>query len=263
MIAITMLALGLSAGAPQTPTAATVKDATSLTFSAPRTIVQVDSGKVKGEPIQLAWSPDATKLYLQVGQRTRIGTMANQKSYVISIADRKLESVDAPPEWAKTYWIWKANKWAPADRTMIIDMEGPAPRRVTGTASPTGGALATGGTPDPGAGTTVEDAARAAYATQVQNVLTLKLKGEVVGEYVNLQFMPGYTFGWAPKDAGNLIAYRNLEGRLAVLDQQGRKQEIASTKNVWTPAWSEDGSKIAFIQAMGRNKYDISIVDVK
>jgi hypothetical protein len=241
---------------------APARDAKALTFSTPTQIVEVDSGKLKGEPIQLAWSPDATKIYLQTGQRTRLGTMSNQRSYVISIADRKVESVDAAPEWATAYWTWKSNQAAPADPSMKIAMEGPEERRVTGTASPTGGAMAKGGSPDPSQGTTVEDAARAAYATQVERVLTLRLKGENVGEYVNLQFMPGYTFGWAPKSAGPLIAYRNDAGHLAVFDGKG-KQEIASTKNVWLPAWSDDASKIAFVQPAGRNKYDILVVDVK
>jgi hypothetical protein len=261
VIPIILIALAYQAAAPQP--AAAARDAKSLTFSTPVTLVEVDSGKLKGEPVQLAWSPDATKLYLQTGQRTRIGTMSNQRSYLIDVADRKVTPVEAAPDWAKTYWTWKSNKWAPGDRAMAIELEGPVQRRTSGTASPTGGELAKGGTPDPGGGTTVEDAARAAYATQVDNVLTLKLKGEIVGEYVNLQFMPGYTFGWAPQNLGNLIAYRNAAGRLAVLDRSGAKQEIPSTKNVWVPAWTDDGSKIAFVQQTGRTKYAVTLVDVK
>jgi hypothetical protein len=122
--------------------------------------------------------------------------------------------------------------------------------------------MAKGGSPDPSAGTTAEEVARQAYATQVERVLTIKLKGETVGEYVNLQFMPGYTFGWAPQSAGTLIAYRNDAGHLSVFDGKN-KQELSSTRNVWLPAWSDDGSKIAFVQPSGHNKYDILVVDVK
>jgi Tol biopolymer transport system component len=47
------------------------------------------------------------------------------------------------------------------------------------------------------------------------------------------------------------------------MDREGQKQQIDGTKNVILPAWSADGSKIAFLQKSGKNKYDLFVVDVR
>jgi hypothetical protein len=47
------------------------------------------------------------------------------------------------------------------------------------------------------------------------------------------------------------------------MDREGQKQQIDGTKNVILPAWSADGSKIAFLQKAGKNKYDFFLVEVR
>ena len=118
------------------------------------------------------------------------------------------------------------------------------------------------GEPATGTGSSAGDVAAARAQQQSQNVFTLTLKGETVGEFVGTQFLPGYTFGWAPKELG-MIAYANRSGRLAVMDQDGNKQQVESTKNVLLPAWSLDGTKIVFLQRNGKSKYDLFIAGVK
>ena len=60
-----------------------------------------------------------------------------------------------------------------------------------------------------------------------------------------------------------MLAYTNRSGRLAVMERQGQKQQVNDTKNVVLPAWSPDGSRIAFLQKAGRNKYQLCVVNVK
>ena len=62
MITTTMLMLVGHAGT-QAPSAKTVQ------ISAPAQVGTIDTGKLKGEPTQLAWSPDGTKLFLQTSER--------------------------------------------------------------------------------------------------------------------------------------------------------------------------------------------------
>ena len=93
------------------------------------------------------------------------------------------------------------------------------------------------------------------------NVVTLKLMGETVGYFEGVQFIPGYTFGWAPKDVA-AIAYVTPKGRLAVMDKDGGKQQLESTKNVILPAWSIDGTRIAFLQKTGKSKYELYVAPV-
>jgi hypothetical protein len=121
-----------------------------------------------------------------------------------------------------------------------------------------GGALAKGGTAgDPnGGGTVPDDVTNHRLNSQTLTVITLTLMGETVGYFEGVQFLPGYTFGWAPKDLAS-IAYVNRAGRLTIMDKDGKKQEMESTKDAFLPAWSTDGSKIAFLQKAGKNKYDL------
>ena len=121
-----------------------------------------------------------------------------------------------------------------------------------------GGALARGGTTDATAGSSVDNAVMHAQQTQKQRVIALRLKNEVVGQFINQQFLPGYTFGWAPR--GGMIAYGNEQGHLAIMDQKGNRQEVAGTKAVLLPAWSPDGTQIAHLQRAGKNKYALCFV---
>jgi hypothetical protein len=233
--------------------------ADTLSFSTPRRLLALD--KIKGEPIQLAWSPDGGELYVQAGDRTRIGTFENHRHYVISQADQKVKTVDAPPSWAADYFAWKAGRAAPAAPAFRIDISEDK-RTQRAISAPMGGDLAKGGGNPGASGASSDDMVTAALTSQIQHVITLKLKGEVVGEYVDLQFVPGYTFGWAPASVGVVIAYGGKDGHLSVMDKDGGKTQVPDTKNVLLPAWSDKGTSIAFVQRNGK-KFDLFVTDVK
>jgi hypothetical protein len=254
MVAVYLIAVLLAAGQ--------ASRAESVQTSEPHVVGQIDVGKLKGEPTQLAWSPDGTKFFLQTSERDSQAMIKNPRFYVLSATDAKPETVNGAPDWAAEYWRWKADKSAPGSPAFSIDIKREE-RTATATSAPMGGSLARGGASgSPNAGTTVDDVVTRAIQLQKQQVITLTLKNEVVGEFVNTQFLPGYTFGWAPQPLG-LIAYRSPAGRLNIMDEQGRKQEVANTKDVLLPAWSADGSHIAFLQKSGKNKYALVVVDVK
>jgi hypothetical protein len=233
-----------------------------LQAASPAQVTTIDTDKLKGEPTQLAWSVDGKQLFLQTSERDRLGMVRNHRYFVVSAEGGKVESVEAPPAWATEYWTWKSNQYAPGSKTFGIEIR-KEERRVAATASPMGGALAKGtvsGDPS-GGGTSADEVASRAAQTQLQQVIALTLKGETVGEFVNVQFLPGYTFSWAPRSPSR-IAYANTSGRLAIMDESGRKQQIDGTKNVILPAWSVDGAKIAFLQKSGKNKYELFVTTV-
>jgi hypothetical protein len=70
----------------------------------------------------------------------------------------------------------------------------------------------------------------------------LKLKSEVVGEFVKAAAPAnfGLAFGWGPAGAG-LVAF-SIQGRIVIMDDQGRKQEIRR-RNPLFPAWTDDGKR--------------------
>jgi hypothetical protein len=236
--------------------------AKALTVDAPARIAEIDTGKLKGEPTELAWSEDGTKLFLQTSERDARGMVTNPRYFVMSAAEGKPEAVATKPEWESGYWTWKSSKLAPGSKTWAIEIKEDQ-RMATATASPMGGSLAKGGSSgDPTGGSTVEEATTHASQTQRLHVFTLTLKGETVGEFINQQFLPGYTFSWSPQSLG-MIAYTNQSGHLALMDQQGQKRQIDGTKNVLLPAWSSDGTRIAFLQRSGKNKFDLFIATVR
>jgi Tol biopolymer transport system component len=241
---------------------AQVASARTVQVSTPAQAGTIDTGKLKGEPTQLSWSPDGTQLFLQTSERDAKGMTTSPRFFVMAASGGKPEAVDAPPGWASDYWTWKSNKFPPGSSTQWIEVT-PEDRKVVATASPMGGDLARGGTSgDPnGGGTSAGEVASRAAQTQIPRVFTLTFKGETVGEFVNQQFLPGYTFGWSPKELG-MVTYTNQAGRLAIMDLQGQKQQIAATRNVILPAWSLDGKRIAFLQKAGKNKYDLFIANV-
>ncbi|MGH9408784.1 MAG: TolB family protein [Vicinamibacterales bacterium] len=246
-----LLVLGLL----QTPSAKT------LSVSQPVRVAEIDTGKLKGEPTELAWSPDTSQLFLQTSERDRSMMTINPRYFMMSASNGQPKSVNQKPEWEGQYWTWKSSEYSPGPDKIAIDIK-EEKRVADSTSSPTGGAMAKGGTVAGNGGTTMDDAVNAAQNKQQVHVMTLTLKGEQVGQFVDAQFLPGYTFSWSPASIA-MIAYVNASGHLAIMDLQRNKQQVESTKDVLLPAWSDDGSKIAFLERAGRNKYELYVATVR
>jgi hypothetical protein len=238
--------------------------ALQVTVAAPHAIVELDAGKLKGDVSQLAWSADGSEFYVQTVEHDRSGRVTGAHHYVVSAATRTVKGVDQQPAWAAKYWTWKAAQAAPGAPAFKIDVNS-REEVVKATASPTGGALAKGGTADPAQGTTYEDVANAANQTQRLLIYELKVKGDVIGTWVNEPVMPGYSFSWAPQPLG-LLAYTKRDrkdgGPIVVLDAAGQKQELAGTRNAVLPAWSDDGKRIAWLERKERKKFELMAADI-
>ena len=58
--------------------------------------------------------------------------------------------------------------------------------------------------------------------------------------------------------ASGAIAYTDREfGRLMLLDQHKHKQTVSGVKDALLPAWSIDGTRLAWVQKGGRRTYNL------
>jgi hypothetical protein len=233
-----------------------------LTMAGGEPIVELDMGKLKGDLAQLAWSSDGAEFYVQTIEHERSGNVKAVHHYILSKLSKSAKDVDAEPAWAATYWAWKSAQSSPASRALSITIDGPRRETKRATAAPTGGALAKGGTATPGAGTTLGDAASAADQSQVLVIYTLKLGNEVLGEWINEPVIPGLNFGWAPAPLQFLAFTKRDGGPIVIVDQGGKKQELAGAKTAILPAWSDDGKQIAWLERKDRKKFVLTVASV-
>jgi hypothetical protein len=240
-------------------------DASKLKLSAPPPIVEFDAGKLKGVLFRLAWSPDAQQIYLQTIERDRAGNVTTVHHYLMGLNGEAPKRAEQEPAWLAAYWDWKSMRAAPGLPAFKIDLE-ESQRRVKTTSTPMGGDLAKGGLEGSGAmapigGGGASEGMTAAMQAQMAHYYTLKLKGEVIGEFVNSVAIPGLTYGWGPAGTG-LIAFSNPDGRIVIMDDQGRKQEVSSSKSTLLPAWTDDGKRLAYLQKTGKDKVALHVIDV-
>ena len=65
----------------------------------------------------------------------------------------------------------------------------------------------------------------------------------------------------APASVG-LVAYTDKGGKVMVMDQGGKTKEVGGTSDALLPAWSDDGTKLAFLKKDGRKKFAVHVADV-
>ena len=260
MTALLVMVVAVASSAAQAP------DASKVALSAPAPIVEFDTGKLKGNLVRLAWAPETNEIYLQTAELDGSTGGVKLRHFLLALDGKPPRSTDHEPSWAAAYWMWKSAQAAPGRPALRIGVE-QQEKRVTSTSTPSGGDLARGGGADPlpGAGVnpgmSVDDAARAAEQSQMARVFTLKLKGQVIGEFVNVPATPGSTFSWGPQGSG-LIAFAKLGGQLVVMDEEGRQQEVEGTRDVLLPAWTGDGKRLAWLEKRGRKKVELRVADV-
>ncbi len=233
---------------------ATLIDVTTLKLGVPTVVVEIDTGKLKGEPRRLAWSPDGAVLYLQAGE----GNPPQEKlrHYTVRIDGGPVMPVESEPDWAAEYRAVKQDRTAPGLPSLGIEVDQRQETLKSGMAP--AGALDRTGSPESTAGTISPDAG---HGNQDARVVRLTLLGQVVGSWMNERVIPGARFSWGPAGSG-AIAFVGEGGCLVLFDRGKRTQVLKDVKDALLPAWSSDGARLAYLAKSGRKKYLVSWVAI-
>lgn len=231
-------------------------DVSSLTVGSPATITELDLGKLKGELRQLSWSPDGSQIELRTSDGDKPTDLVH--FYTVAVAGGGVTPVEREPEWATAYWAFKSDRSAPGLQGVLIDLDQQHEMQKVGTGS--AGAAAGGDRTGGGTVMSADNIDREAQ-NQKETVFRLTLYGEAISTFVNERPVPGLQFGWGPRGSG-AIAFVDRDGRLFLLDDKKHKRSIAGAKAALLPAWSEDGSKLAFVEKTGRKKYALAWVPI-
>ena len=228
----------------------TAVDASGVRVGAPATVAELDLGKLKGELRQIGWSRDGSELYVQTVE----GDPASQKlrHYIVPLEGGAPKSIEQAPEWATDYWGFKSDRFAPGLRSLMIDFEQKQEKTKIGTGTGRPGDAAAGPA-SAGVPVDIEKTSEGQY----QNYARLTFMGETISEFVNQVPIPGLMFSWGPVGSG-AMAYTDREaGHLMLIDQHQHRQTIAGVKDALLPAWSTDGTRLAWVHKNGRRKYTL------
>ncbi len=217
-------------------------DVSSFTVSEPKIVCELDMNLLKGDVHRLSWSPEATSIHIQTIDGDR-----RLRDYIVTIPDGVVSIAFGEPEWAAAYWAMKSDLSAPGVAALRLEVT-QNNRRTRPTPF--------GGFGNGGAQTFDPKNPVDAYEAEV----ILRLLGEEISNWVNGFPMAGETFGWGPTGSAAILF---ADGRrIALMDQKKNKKVIASAKGATMPAWSNDGSRIAFLQKAGRRKYHLMSASV-
>ena len=214
----------------------------------PSTVVDLDLGQLKGDLRQIAWSPDASQLYVQTVE----GNPPREKlhHYVVPSEGGPLVAADKAPGWAAEYWAFKSDRTAPGVRSLEIDVTQSREKTKIGVGSGRPGSMASN------LGSDATENASMANEGQREVTWTFSLLGETVSEFKGMVPIPGLMFSWGPRGSG-AIAFTDAAGHVMLMDQQKHKHAIADAKDATLPAWSMDGERLAYAVKDGRKKYKL------
>jgi hypothetical protein len=210
--------------------------------------LQLDALIMKGRPAQLAWSDNEDALYLQVVEGATAETL-KVRHYLIA-KGRGPTLLDSQPKWAQAYWKWKSAKSYFGDPLMTIEVD--THRETVDSIRDHNTAYLNSETHAPA---TLESKVTA--GSRVVNRLILR--GHVIGEFIDEDIFPGYTFSWSPNLLG-LIAFRARNGRLTIMNLDGQTETVEGAKDAWLPAWSSSGELIAYLERHGRQQFTLNVI---
>lgn len=218
-------------------------DVTSVVLSQPKTIAHLDMSLLKGELRRLSWSADNTRIHLQTNDRGQI------RDFIVTLLDGETSLAFGEPEWAGEYWKRKSDLAAPGQPDLKIEVIEDHQRTKQ---TPFTGGFGAGG-----AQTVDERNPVDTFAVETK----LKLLGQEVGYFLNDIATAGKSYGWGPHGSATIV-FVDDKGRVVLFDRDKHKRVVSGTRDALLPAWSADGSRVAYLQKEGRGKFRLMVITV-
>jgi hypothetical protein len=210
-----------------------IVDVSSIAAASPQVVSQLDLNVLRGDVRRLSWSPDNLYLHVQTIEHDLL------RDYIVALEDKEISLAFGEPEWATRYWMRKSDLSAPGEPALKIEV---IEKHQRTRPAPFAGGFSNGG-----AQTVDQRNPNDTFAIEV----SLRLLGEEVGYFLNEVAYGGITFGWGPEGSGTIV-FADARGRIELLDRDKHKKTLPGTKDALLPAWSPDGTTIAFLQRSGR-----------
>src|SRR5258708_24302766 len=120
MLSLLAALSALSISLLQTSTFGTPADVSALKVGAPTIVAELDLGKLTGELRQIAWSSDASELYVETVE----GKPPSEKlhHFTIPLAGGVPAPLEDRPAWPDAYWAFKSDRVAPGMGSPFIDV---------------------------------------------------------------------------------------------------------------------------------------------
>ncbi|HJZ71187.1 MAG TPA: hypothetical protein VKE51_05570 [Vicinamibacterales bacterium] len=230
-------------------------DVSALRVASPVLVAELDLGELKGTLRQIGWAPDRSQLYVQTAEGRPDSPKLHH--YLVSVTGGAVAPAADPPEWARDYWAYKSDRFAPGMGSLFIDVKQSLETMKYGTGS---AGLIEGEDRSGNVSIGSQNLDRAAVHDKV-HVVRLMLLDEAVSEFVNETPVPGLMFGWGPAGSG-AIAFTDRDGRLFLFDRTRHKATVSGAKNALLPAWSTDGSRLVWAQKNAKKKYLLMVAAV-
>jgi hypothetical protein len=225
-----VFAVAASAQAPAPPPI----NVSKIAVSEPAAICQLDMGVLRGEMRRLSWSTDNQYIHVQTVDDDR-----SLRDYIVDLQTKDVSVAYGEPEWAAQFWRHKADLASPGLPSLRLELTQSA--RQTST-RPAIQPANPGGQYQPPPRTAID-----AYEPE----FILRMAGEEIGRWLREPPNPGETYGWGPTGSAALV-FADRDGRLVFLDQARRKRVVTGVKGATMPAWSTDGTRLAYLVKSGR-----------
>ena len=232
-----------------TPQAATIKPVNVKALTAGKDKVIATYRDKRGHhPVMLSWSPDNSTLFVYAELLSQIAEKSvrvlGKADFSIPATGGEFKEEKERPAWVKEYWDRKS---------ALVSSDGAQVKKEASSRMEEVYTLAGKEIGRPWYSHFGSQAAMDKHLNRSSALRSRLSRGGAVqtekAPKVDI-FYPGMTYSWSPP-GGNAIVYYD-DFKVYVMSDEGKEKKTIASGDLYLPAWSNDGKKVAFIRVNDR-----------